>query len=77
MTKCIYDGATIEASTAKDLVSAMHAQSEAPAKTDADWMVEVSNRMRVMTGDVIDATDADRFVQGLIDAGILKIVDGW
>lgn len=72
MAQYSYDGKTIEAKDAADLVAKMHEQSEAPAKTDLEWMVQVSDRAKVQFGHAIDSSSPEAFVASLVETGALK-----
>lgn len=65
MTKYTYNGITMKATDAVSLLSEMHAMSEAPAKTDADWMIQTSRRFELQFGKSLDTSSPESFVKSL------------
>lgn len=62
----------IEAVSASDLISKMHAASRAQAPSDFAWMVEVADRTRKQNGATIRVGTPEDFVADLIAAGMIK-----
>ena len=67
------DGIVINAQDAADMVHQMHESSYSQCDTDAKFMAETAKRVKLATGKEISSSDADSFVEGLVDAGLVKI----
>lgn len=70
----IDDGGHEYRGTALAVISQMHNLSFAPATSDEAWMMQVAERAFTQTGREIDCEDPDKFVEGMIDSGLLKPV---
>jgi hypothetical protein len=58
--------------TPAEIVTQMHYLSFAPSRSDAAWMDEVADRAYSQTGYNIDSSSPERFIQGMLEAGLLK-----
>ncbi len=67
------DGATFEAATPEDVVSQMKATDWSAPPKKADYMVEVAERVSMMTGEAVRAINASAFLFDLERAHFLSI----
>jgi len=58
--------------TAAEIVAEMHATSFSPSANDKAWMREVADRAYTQTNHDIDSSSPDRFISGMLEAGLLK-----
>jgi hypothetical protein len=68
----VLDEAGTSNGTAKEIVAEMHSTSFAPADSDAAWMRDVSDRAFTQTNHDIDTSSAETFLEGMLEAGLLK-----
>jgi len=69
------DGREVSAATAAELVSELHADSRSQAATDADWMQQTAERVLTQTGTPIASNDPVAFITGLIELGLIELVE--
>ena len=69
------DGRLVSAATAAELVSELHADSRSPAANDAEWMEQAADRVFTQTGTPIDRSDPVAFITGLIELGLIELVE--
>lgn len=66
------DGEFIEAKDSKVLVRALRESAMFPVAGDAEFMRDVSDRIKASTGKVVRTGNADEFVEDLIAAEFVK-----
>lgn len=78
MKKIIYNlntGERYECATAFELVQCMKRDSWMPQGTDEEFMQETAKRVATMCHRTIKHSNAEEFVAGLIDVGLINIGD--
>ena len=70
------DGERYAASSPEELVSQLHDASYAPAKSDAEFMRQMAERAKAVTGSDVRHSSAEEFVGDLIAVGWMKAVEG-
>lgn len=68
------DGELIEAKDSKALVTALRESAMFPVAGDAEFMRDVSDRIKASTGKVVRTSSAAEFVADLVAAEFLKEV---
>jgi len=69
------NGTIFEADTPEELVRYLHEASYAQAESDALFMEEMAGRIRFMSGQEVRHSSCEEFVQDLIKAKQLAIVE--
>lgn len=77
MPAFILDGQRVEVKTAAELVSIMHANSYTPAADDKAYMMDVSDRTVLQSGDKIRTTSPEAFVNDLVLHRLLQVDPEW
>lgn len=72
MATFILDHQRVTVKTAAELVSIMHANSRTPAADDKAYMMDVSDRTVLQSGDKIRFGSPEEFINDLIKHGLLK-----
>lgn len=66
-------GEGMEAGSPEELVRLLHRGSRAPARDDAHWMAEASERYLLQTGLRVRHDTAVRFISDLIHHGMIRV----
>lgn len=75
MAVFIIDGQRVEFSKAADLVAYMHANAFAQAADDVAYMLDVSDRTVLQSGEKIRTTSPEAFVNDLVRHHLLEVAD--
>jgi hypothetical protein len=73
MATFILDGQRVTVATAQELVGIMHANSRTPAADDKAYMMDVSDRTVLQSGDKIRFDSAEAFVNDLLKYELLQL----
>lgn len=74
MTFLTRDGSVVSGITAEDVVTVLRQQSRRGTEDNAEWMKGCAARVAMQSGEAVDGTDAEKFLSGLIDVGLLMPV---
>ena len=66
-------GERVTVERAAELVSIMHAASRTPAADDVAYMMDVSDRTVLQSGDKIRTDSPEAFVNDLVRHGLVKV----
>lgn len=68
----IVNGERVEAATAAELISKMHALSHTPSDDDRTWMQETAYRANLQNGAIIRTATAEEFIEDLEKAKLIE-----
>lgn len=69
------DGTTIEATTMANAVQQLRDMQWGAPQPKREYMTECAERVRMLTGDTLDTSNADAFVAGLHKAGLVTTIE--